>query len=209
MPSPSSPARPPLLSYTGPDGGEVTQPLEGGPRLTIGRDRSCDIALPWDDSVSRTHAVIERLGQAWTIADDGISRNGTFVNAERLTGRRRLGHGDAIRLGHTLLRYRDPLNSGIGVTSTQQTVEIAPVTRMQRRVLVALCRPMLAVGSHYASPASNAAIAEELVLSVEAVKTHLRSLFERFDVGDLPQNQKRAKVAEVALRAGIVSERDV
>jgi DNA-binding NarL/FixJ family response regulator len=68
---------------------------------------------------------------------------------------------------------------------------------------------MLEAGNYYVTPAANAAIADELVLSVEAVKTHLRSLFERFEVGDLPQNQKRAKVAEIALRAGIVSERDL
>jgi DNA-binding NarL/FixJ family response regulator len=76
-------------------------------------------------------------------------------------------------------------------------------------VLVALCRPMLKAGNYYATPASNAAIAAELVLSVEAVKTHLRGVFERFEVGDLPQNAKRAKVAEIALRAGIVTERDL
>jgi pSer/pThr/pTyr-binding forkhead associated (FHA) protein len=199
----------PFLAYVGPDGVEVAIELREAPRLTLGRDPACDIPLPWDASVSRTHAVLERLGTVWTIADDGISRNGTYLNAARLTGRRRLAHGDVIGLGRTHLRFSDPHSAQAGATSTTQPVLAAPVTPMQRRVLVALCRPMLEAGNYYVTPAANAAIAEELVLSVEAVKTHLRSLFERFEVGDLPQNQKRAKVAEIALRAGIVSERDL
>jgi hypothetical protein len=47
--------------------------------------------------------------------------------------------------------------------------------------------------------------AEEVFLSVEAVKAHLRTLFDRFGVADLPQNQKRLKLAENALRSGSVS----
>lgn len=208
MPSSPSPAalRSAFLSFVGPEGRELSEPLVGA-RLTIGRDPACDIALPWDESISRAHAVLERLGQAWTIADDGLSRNGTYLNGERLTQRRRLAHGDAIALGRVLLRFGDPIQAGPGVTSTAQMPDVAPITPMQRRVLVALCRPLLQ--SSYATPATNAAIAAELVLSVEAVKTHLRGLFERLAIGELPQNQKRAKVAEVALRAGIVTDRDL
>lgn len=53
------------------------------------------------------------------------------------------------------------------------------------------------------------------MLSVDAVKTHMRGLFERFSVGDLSQNQnqnqnqKRACVVELAFRTGIVAERDL
>ena len=45
---------------------------------------------------------------------------------------------------------------------------------------------------------------EELVLSVEAVKTHMRALFDKFEVEDLPHNQKRTRLAELALQAGVV-----
>jgi hypothetical protein len=78
----------------------------------------------------------------------------------------------------------------------------------QRRVLVALCRPFKEPGT-FTTPATNQQIAAELVLSVEAVKTHLRALFAKFDIEDLPHNQKRAKLIERAFQTGSVSERDL
>src|SRR4051812_4887086 len=52
--------------------------------FTIGRHASNDIALPWDGQVSRVHAELERIGGYWAIADDGLSRNGTFANGVRI-----------------------------------------------------------------------------------------------------------------------------
>ena len=52
------------------------------------------------------------------------------------------------------------------------------LTPAQRRVLVALCRPLRETG--VAAPASNREIADELVLSVDTVKGTLSALFERF-----------------------------
>jgi hypothetical protein len=82
------------------------------------------------------------------------------------------------------------------------------VSPAQRRVLVALCRPYKD-GAAFATPASNGQIGDELHLSVDAVKTHLRALFEKFDVADLPQNRKRVALVERALQTGMVSERDL
>ena len=76
----------------------------------------------------------------------------------------------------------------------------------QRKVLVALCRPLK--DSAYAAPATNKDIAEEVFLSVDAVKAHLRVLFERFGLDDLPQNQKRARLAAVALVNGVVKQHE-
>ncbi len=81
------------------------------------------------------------------------------------------------------------------------------LTGTQRRVLIALCRPY--ASGQFATPATNQEIAAELFLSTEAVKTHLRSLFAKFALGELPQNQKRARLAELALQSGAISHREL
>ena len=78
----------------------------------------------------------------------------------------------------------------------------------QRRVLVGLCRPYKDGGS-FATPATNQQIADELFLSVDAVKTHLRVLFAKFGIEALPQNQKRMRLVERAFYSGAISERDL
>jgi DNA-binding NarL/FixJ family response regulator len=57
-------------------------------------------------------------------------------------------------------------------------------------------------------PASNDEIAAELHLSVGAVKMHLRSLFAKFGVEHLRQNEKRLRLATEAIDGGVVSRRD-
>jgi pSer/pThr/pTyr-binding forkhead associated (FHA) protein len=84
---------------------------EGGRRLTVGRGSATDFWLDWDPNVSRVHAELEHLGDCWTVVDDGLSRNGSFVNEERVEGRRRLADGDRLRFGSTTMIYRAPLES--------------------------------------------------------------------------------------------------
>ena len=178
-------------------------------RVTIGRRATNDVALEWDARVSRVHAALERVGDAWALMDDGLSHNGTWVNGERLTGRRRLEDGDTIIVGATLVVFRAPP----GGSASRPTVSgVGPhigelLTPAQRRVLIALCRPFKDSG--YATPASNQRIADELVLSVDTVKGTLRALFEAFGIDDLPQNEKRASLALQALRTGVISPRDL
>jgi hypothetical protein len=79
---------------------------------------------------------------------------------------------------------------------------------MQRRVLIALSRPYGGDAVH-AVPATNQQIADELSVSVDAVKTHLRFLFGKFEIADLAQNQKRARLVGLAFERGNVTERDL
>jgi predicted component of type VI protein secretion system len=182
-------------------------PPEGG-AVTIGRASSADVCLSEDGQVSRVHTVLEWVAGLWTIVDDGLSRNGTFLNGRRLTHRARLRDRDKIRIGGTVLTFCAPAQ-----TAMQQTVvaDMLPaVTRLtdaQRSVLVALCRPY-GDAHPYASPASNQRIADELCLSLDAVKTHLRLLFHKFGIENLPQNQKRARLAEIALELGLVADKE-
>lgn len=200
----------PFLVLRDEDGRQFLVELAGDRgQLTIGRDEATDVALAWDARVSRTHATLERLGSDWTISDDGLSRNGTWVNEERVTARRRLRDGDVIRVGGTSLAFCAPgPGARADATLTAEGVPVGDVlTSAQRRVLVALCRPYR--DAAFATPASNPAIADELSLSVDAVKSTMRLLFELFGIGDLPQNQKRATLALQALRGGVLSRRDL
>lgn len=183
--------------------------LESRERLTVGRGPSCDVVLGDDGEVSRTHAQFELVGEEWAVVDDGLSRNGTFVNAERVSGRRRLSDGDVIRFGATVVEYRHP---GVGSTTATSAAYNQPaiesITDIQRKILVALCRPYQA-GDGYATPASNNEIAAEVSLSVAAVKHNLRTLFQRFGLSELPQNQKRTRLVECAFQWGLVAGRDL
>jgi hypothetical protein len=173
--------------------------------LRIGRQRAVDVPVDWDPEVSRVHAALERVGAEWTLVDDGSSRNGSFVNGERLHGRRRLTHGDLIRVGSSILAYMAPAGPTASPPTDTPSSSAAPgLSRAQRRVLVALCRPLVA--SRYGVPATNQQIAQELVLGVETIKTHIRALFEAFVIADLPQNQKRAELARQAVERGAVTE---
>jgi predicted component of type VI protein secretion system len=69
-------------------------------RVTLGRDDTNQICLIDDDAVSGMHAVLERYSSGWALRDLG-SRNGTFVNGERVTGERPLHNHDQIQIGST------------------------------------------------------------------------------------------------------------
>lgn len=72
----------------------------------IGRAESCDIALFGDPTVELVHAWIWREGGQYLIADAG-SRNGTYVNHDRVTQPRALQSDDLIQLGNALLRFSE------------------------------------------------------------------------------------------------------
>jgi len=176
--------------------------------LSIGRDSECDVCLSWDDEVSRLHALLTRRGGSWTIYDGGLSRNGTFLNAQRVEGHRVLRDGDRLHIGVTDVTFRDPSPKQPSTAMSAEKLAGPHISPAEKRVLVALCAPYRN-NAAFASPSSNRAIATQLVLSVEAVKGHLRVLFSKFGLDTLQQNEKRARLAAEVLRLGIVSESDL
>lgn len=87
--------------------------------LTIGRSDSCDIALPHDSQVSRTHArlictcseetavdVYDELSRLSFSLKDAESRNGTYIGERRLRGNEAepIHPGELFRVGRTWLR---------------------------------------------------------------------------------------------------------
>jgi pSer/pThr/pTyr-binding forkhead associated (FHA) protein len=181
----------------------------GGQTRTLGRRAEMDLSIPWDSEVSGLHAELQGLGGEWTLVDDGLSKNGTYVNGQRISGRQRLRDGDRIRIGHTIFAYNDGRSAPVQETVTAgDEPAVQQLTDTQRRVLIALCRPYRDGGS-FPTPATNQQIASEVFLSVDAVKMHLRNLFAKFELGGLPQNQKRARLAECVLQFGVISRRDL
>jgi pSer/pThr/pTyr-binding forkhead associated (FHA) protein len=200
----------PFLLYRDGSGQQQLFPFEpGATHASVGRRGSLDLVLDWDDEVSRLHAQFELVEEDWTVVDDGLSRNGTFVNGERVNGRRRLADGDSVRFGSTTVTFRSPrVEDQAGTAAAGQIPTAVDLSTTQRRVLVALCRPYKD-GTAFASPATNQQIADELFLSVDSVKTHLRVLFAKFGIEELPQNQKRIRLVERAFYSGLITERDL
>jgi pSer/pThr/pTyr-binding forkhead associated (FHA) protein len=190
------------------DGDDQLRIVALGPdhdRLSIGRLPACEVALAWDEEVSRAHALLEQVGGAWTLEDRGSS-NGTLVNTVRINRPHVLHDGDVVRIGRTQLVFHAGGDDDLRRT-TPALDRVAPnPTESQRKVLLELCRPAL---ESSAGAASNREIAEALFVSVETVKTHMRALFDAFDVGDVPQYHKRTELVRRALETGVVSVHDL
>lgn len=110
--------------------------------VTIGREASADVVIDGDLLVSRLHSTLERVAGAWTIVDNGLSRNGTFVNGRRVSGRVQLHDRDQIRVGGTVLTFCAPAEiDGLHTLVGEPLPTTARLTPAQRTVLIALCRP--------------------------------------------------------------------
>jgi DNA-binding CsgD family transcriptional regulator len=172
-------------------------PLEG---KEVSAGSSPENALVVDDpTVSRLHAVFERIAGGWTVRDLG-SRNGTFVDGQRIVGSRALRDGDEVRVGDTTLVFHAPR---VDHPSTRAAEPPPDLTPRERDVLRALCRP-LASGDVFTEPASLARIAAELSVTDEAVKQHLRNLYAKFGLHDAGDQRRRVRLANEAIRRGAV-----
>ncbi len=200
----------PFLVYTDGDNREQVLSLEPGmAQASVGRLSTSDLALHWDGQVSRVHARLERSGEGWTVVDDGLSSNGTFVNGERLRGRRPLSDGDALQFGATTVTYRSPqTDEQVATAPGNEAPSLVDLSTTQRRVLAALCRPYEG-GRVFANPLTDQEIADELFLSPGVVRTHVAVLVAKFGLDDLPDDQKRVRLAEQAIRSGAISDEDL
>ena len=173
-------------------------------RATVGRGKDNQVSVPDDGQMSRLHAVLERVGDSWIVRDLS-SRNGTFVNGDRLAGDRPLRAGDEIRVGTTRLVYRTE-----EVAEDMRTLgpEAPPsLTPREREVLLALFGPAVG-GGVFTEPASTRQIAAALHVSEAAVKQHLLRLYDKFQIHDEGE-RRRVRLANEALRRGAVTMAEV
>lgn len=144
---------PRLIVENGSESGMV-YPMRGD-AVTIGRSASSTVQIV-DKRVSRHHAVLRQARESF-VAEDLGSKNGTLLNDQPLIGRVKLGFGDKLAIGDTVITFEhDPEDSstsrpGSGTSSVkfvadelrpdheEQPVELdtapLPVVEVERGVL--------------------------------------------------------------------------
>ena len=201
----------PFLVYRDADNLQVIVDLvPTGERVTVGRRPTNDVVLDWDSEISRVHAALERIGDDWTVVDDGLSHNGTYLNGKRVTSRERLHDGDVINVGGVAIAYRAP--GGESVSRPTVTAHGPACGRAAHaRAAAGPDRARAGRSRTRRTPRRRPTSRSRTSWScrVDAVKSTLRALFEVFGVDALPQNQKRASLALQALRTGVITRRDL
>ena len=89
-----------LEVLSGPTDGEI---YHFNKSLGIGRDKTNELALPWDRFISRRHAKL-LVAEPECFLEDLDSTNGTFINGDRLKGRIVLSNGQIFKVGRTWLQ---------------------------------------------------------------------------------------------------------
>lgn len=99
--------RPRLVVTYGRDDGAAFPLTKDASQWRVGRAPECEIRLDYDPYLSAHTCVLERVDAAIHVRDLG-SRNGTWVNGERLAAdsRRLLAPGDILGVGHSSLVYQ-------------------------------------------------------------------------------------------------------
>ena len=177
--------------------------LEGG-RVTIGSRSDNDITIGGDSTVSRLHALLERVGDRWGLKDLN-STNGTRVNGRPLFGEHVLRDGDELQLGRTRLVFRD--SRAAREPSTSRVTDPPKLTPKEREVLVELCRPLLSQDP-FSPPASVTEIAAAMFVTEAAVKQHLGRLYDKFGIEEGTKS-RRQRLANEAVETGAVQLADL
>jgi hypothetical protein len=195
----------PFLLFRDGDGRQrIVTLTEPASPITVGRRFEADISLPWDPEASRLHAELSFRAGEWTICDDGWSQNGTWVNGLRLAGRRRLADGDLVKIGRTILGFHQPGADGPGPTMVQGELSATPrFSEQQQRVLRALCKPLFSDADGF-TPSSDLEVSDATGIPVEVVMQELDLLARLFGLEDMPRPERRAEVALLAVRSGLV-----
>jgi hypothetical protein len=75
-------------------------------KTTVGRAESCDIGLFGDNTIERLHAQIVQQGNRYFL-EDANTPSGTYLNDVRIQQRAPLNSGDLIRVGKSVLCFRE------------------------------------------------------------------------------------------------------
>ena len=96
-------------------------------QLTIGRGEECDIRLD-GLLISNRHASVLTTTAGLTIEDLGSS-NGTYVNGQRITGRKLIQPEDLVQIGPFLLRVHPQKGVAVFDTRSKTRIDVFQVTK--------------------------------------------------------------------------------
>lgn len=197
----------PMLIWRDGERRQQLQLLDPARRYSLGRRRTMSVPIAWDAKVSKLHAELECIDGEWVITDDGLSRNGTWINERRIHERGRLRHEDQIRIGHTILEFRAaPDDLELLATEDEDGADALPTfTPSEQAALRELCHDWFVEGKPAPSP--NDEIAARLSLSINAVKATLRSAYRKCGYPE-QDSQRRSTVMHYVIERGIVTPND-
>jgi pSer/pThr/pTyr-binding forkhead associated (FHA) protein len=119
------------------------------PLAHVGRGVHNDIVIS-DDSVSETHAKLQRRDDGWYVVDLE-STNGTYVGGQRLTGERKLEGAPDVRFGGVKMMFRAKDSATDSMVSG--TRAIAAVDRAKLRPTSPTAKPATPVSAPVVSSA--------------------------------------------------------
>ena len=149
-----------------------------GQRCVLGRHSECDVSDIFQENsgVSRFHAHLEFDGGRYYVEDRG-SRNGTFLNGERLAARTPLRNGDRITIAGVELMFNEESNAEAGGSSSSDAAQRVSFTDGS-----ATGEPISSVSVPNAgTPATSAGYSEE---KLHALAKMLQRLGRSLDVNE-------------------------
>ncbi|WP_204082873.1 FHA domain-containing protein [Asanoa ishikariensis] len=221
------------------DFGRRQFPLRVGEVLTVGRARSCDLQLPDDDHLSRRACSLRVLDDCVLIRNDSTRKP---VVVRPPAGEDRVVEPGAATTSLPFPRFALVLTGRTGtvVTVTVDASRLAPnsppvtprqsldratalepieLSAAQRRILVALCAPVLTESGPRAVPATYAQVGAKLGLQPQYVRNVVKTLREKLwghgvhgltpDDSDAAHDDFRWTLVRWAVRSGWVTAVDV
>ncbi len=174
------------LVISTPGGAPRVYPL-GAAGVSVGRAPGNDLAFPDAAGLSRQHLAIESVDGAWTVRDLD-SKNGTLVNAERISGPCALRNGDRITAGHLTIDFRGGVAPESPVSFVEPSEASVPFAGAVVTTVGSLSRPLQAVIRAGQELAGDRPLAELfpliLDLALEAVGAS-RGVLMTVEAGDL------------------------
>ena len=159
--------------------------------VLIGRHPNCDLNV-LDRFASRYHARIEHNKPGWHIVDKG-SRNGTFLNGERIS-EATLAIGDTLKIGHTTMVVTKGTEEG--PVSHPDDEDNTPLDREHHCPATLngqLTEKQTEVLTLLRSGLSQKEIAVKLHRSEHTVHTHVERIFVAFGVHSHPELMARIR----------------